>query len=520
MRHNEPRPSRRDFLCGATGTLLAGADAAPVRNPNILWIVADDHAAAISGVYGSSSARTPSLDRFAAGATRFTQAFCCSPVCTAARQAFLTGRYPRSIGVTQLASVLPAGERTFAHELSDAGYDTAAFGKMHFNSDLKHGFAEHLDLPEFALHAKVAQKRPIPGDIKVQPPWKPFIDPASIWLNSDCRPFAYYAADTSAEYFASQAEQFFQRPRENPFFLVAGFYEPHSPYNFPVEYRNRHKSEEFVAPKVQAADVSQIPIVFKDLTDAQKRGSIAAYHTSVEFLDSQIGRVLEALDQSGHADNTIVVYLSDHGYLLGEHGRFEKHSGFDPAIRVPLIIRDPRRAKAGISSSVVQTFDLVPTLLEMCGLPIPVRIQGKSFLSTLNDPTRAHRDAAIIEYSENAEAYIRTDRWKFIYCAGTRARQDGYVTANPMPGPYMRLYDRDADPDELNNLAGNPEHAKRIAAFSDQLLEHLTMTAREPIKAPANADLTTLLDRYLQPNDIPLPRLATRPMPTTHPATR
>jgi len=509
MQHNEPRPSRRDFLCSATGALLAGTDAAPTRKPNILWIVADDHATAISGVYGSSHVHTPSLDRFAARATRFTQAFCCSPVCTAARQAFLTGRYPRSIGVTQLASVLPADERTLAHELSDAGYDTAAFGKMHFNSNLKHGFAKRLDLPEFALHAKATQKRPIPSEIKVQPPWKPFVDPASIWLNSDCLPFDYYAADTSAEYFASQAERFMRTPRENPFILVVGFYEPHSPYNFPIEYRDRHQPDEFKAPKVEPADVSQIPIVFKDLTAAQKRGSIAAYHTSVEFLDSQIGRVLEALEQSGQADNTIVVYLSDHGYLLGEHGRFEKHSGFDPAIHVPLIIRDPRRAKAGVSSSIVQTIDLVPTLLEMCGLPIPARTQGKSFLPTLNDPTRAHRDAAIIEYSENAEAYIRTDRWKFIYCAGTRARKDGYVTADPAPGPYMRLYDRDADPDELNNLAGNPEHSKRLALFTDQLLEHLTKTAREPIKLPANANRTMLLDRYLQPNDVPKP--ATRP---------
>jgi arylsulfatase A-like enzyme len=346
----------------------------------------------------------------------------------------------------------------------------------------------------------------------VQPPWRPFVDPASVWLNSACLPFAYHEADTSAAYFASQAEQFLNRPRENPFFLVVGFYEPHSPYNFPVEFRNRHKPGEFVAPKVEPSDVPQIPLVFRDLTDAQKRGSVAAYHTSVEFLDSQIDRVLKALDKSGHADDTIVVYLSDHGYLLGEHGRFEKHSGFDPAIRVPLIVRHPSVSKSA-SSSMVQTVDLAPTMLEMCGLPVPKRMQGKSFLGTLRDSTRAHRAAVVIEYSENAEAYIRTDRWKFIYCAGTRTRKDGYVTADPTPGPSTRLYDLDADPHELTNVAHNAEHARRVSAFTDQLLAHLRDTARQSVAMPAQATLTELLDRYLQPNDVPRP--ATRRSSTT-----
>jgi choline-sulfatase len=417
-------------------------------------------------------------------------------VCTAARQAFLTGRYPRSIGVTQLASVLPDSERTLAHELSDAGYETAAFGKMHFNSPLKHGFEHRLDIEEFNALRKQIGRAPIPAGVKVQPPWRPFKDPAKVWLNSACLPFDYMENDTSAAWFAGQAERFMRETREKPFFLVASFYEPHSPYNFPPEYRGRHAPSDFAAPKLGPDDAAQVPLVFKDMTEAEKCGSIAAYHTSVEFLDHSVGRVLDALDQSGQAANTLVVYLADHGYLLGQHGRFEKHSGFDPAIRVPLIMRLPGTIKPGThSTALVQTIDLAPTILDLIGRPVSPAIQGRSILPLLRNPTATHRDHVVIEYSENAEAYIRTDRWKFTYCAGNRARKDGYVTANPTPGKTVRLYDLHADADEMTNLADQPEHASRVAAFTAQLTEHLRATAR--------VGSAGSLKELLQPADIP-----------------
>jgi choline-sulfatase len=493
--------TRRALLVGAAGAgasvALAGSlDASPMRQPNVLWIVADDHAPYVTGTYGNRVVRTPRLDRLASEGIRFDNAYCCSPVCTAARQAFLTGRYPRSIGVTQLASVLPDSQRTLAHELADTGYETAAFGKMHFNSPLKHGFERRLDIEEFNAMRKQAGRKPLPADVKVQPPWRPFKDPAPVWLNSACLPFDYNEDDTSAVWFAGQAERFMREPLEKPFFLVASFYEPHSPYNFPVEYRGRHAPGDFSAPRVSQDDAGQVPLVFKDMTDAQKCGSIAAYYTSAEFLDRSVGRVLDALEKSGQADNTLVVYLADHGYLLGQHGRFEKHSGFDPAIRVPLIMRLPGTIRPGShSTAMVQSNDLAPTILELCGLKAPGRMQGNSFRKVLGDPATEHRDHVVIEYSENAEAYIRTDRWKFIYCAGNRARKDGYVTSDPTPGRTVRLYDLHADPDEMTNLAGKPEHADRIAAFTEQLTEHLRVTAR----VGSNGSL----DQLLQPADVP-----------------
>jgi choline-sulfatase len=122
---------------------------------------------------------------------------------------------------------------------------------------------------------------------------------------------------------------------------MVSFYEPHSPFHFPVEYRGRHKTEEFVAPPVGPEDDGQIPAIFRDLTPTEKQGIAAACYTSVEFLDANVGHVLEALKQSGEDENTLVIYTGDHGYMLGQHGRFEKHCMYEPAIRAPLLMRYP-----------------------------------------------------------------------------------------------------------------------------------------------------------------------------------
>ena len=504
-----PSPiSRREFLAATAAAAAAQAApqsgaALPSKRPNILWIVADDHAPYVTGTYGNRRVATPNFDHFAARGIRFDRAFCCSPVCTASRQCFITGQYPRTIGVTQLSTALPASQTTLAHRLADRGFDTAAIGKMHFNSNLKHGFETRIDLEDWNTWLKTRTRTPLPAGIAAQPPWRPFKDPASVWLNSACLPFSFMAADTSAAYFAHEAERFLRQPREKPFFLVVSFYEPHSPFNFPPEFRGRHRPDDFAAPAPGPQDAAQVPLVFRDLTDAQKRGSIAAYHTSVEFLDRSVGRVLAALDRSDKAANTIVVYLADHGYMLGQHGRFEKHCGYDPAMSVPLIVRMPQVITAGRTcDAMVQTIDLVPTMLDLCGLPIAAEIQGKSILPLLKGQTDRHRQTLVIEYSENAEAYIRTDRWKFIYCAGNRIRQDGYVTDHPLPGRTIRLYDLAADPEEMTSLADHPQHAALVERFTGELADHMVHTARQPELIPRTSDPRQILDFCLQPRDV------------------
>ena len=417
-------PARRLIVCCCL--VLAANVAAPIwavdspRRPNVLWICADDHAASVCGAYGNKVVRTPNIDALAASGMRFDRAFCNSPVCTASRQSFLTGRYPRTIGVTQLASALPESEITLAELLREAGYDTAAIGKMHFNSELKHGFETRIDLGDHQKWLQVEGKEPIPAGIDTLPPWKPFRDPAGIWLNSGVKPFAAVDTDMPGTYLADQAATFIVRHSERgdknagvaprPFFLMVSFYEPHSPFHFPVEYRGRHRPDEFPVTAVGEEDDGQIPAIFRDLEPIEKQGIAAAYYTSIEFLDKNVGRVLDALERSGEATNTLVVYTGDHGYMLGQHGRFEKHCSYDPAIRAPLLMRCPGNIKpAGTTSALVEFIDIAPTVLEYCGVERPQTMQGRSMRGLLEKKTQRHRDEVFIEYSENEEAAIRTE---------------------------------------------------------------------------------------------------------------
>jgi len=439
---------------------------------------------------------------------RFDRAFCNAPVCTASRQSFLTGRYPRTIGVTQLSTPLPESEVTLAELLRDAGYDTAAIGKMHFNSQLKHGFKLRLDAAEHQQALKARGARAVSADIAVQPPWRPFKDPARIWLNSACLPVPLVDADMPGTWYAEQAVEYLTGHHqgasgEQPFFLMVSFTEPHSPFHFPVEFRDRLRPEVFTVPPVGKDDDSQIPAIFRDLSDPEKQGIAAAYHTSVEFLDRNVGRVLDALEASGHLEDTLVVFTGDHGYLLGHHGRFEKHCCFDEAIRAPLIIAPPAKTiTAAATPALVEFIDIAPTILDYCDVRAPSAVQGRTLRPVVTGQATRHRDRVFIEYSENEEGAVRDERWKLIYGTGKRERQDGYTTGRPLPGRTVRLYDLESDPGEFINLAGQPDQAKRVAELTRLLAEHLRTTARQPELVPRSNDLELVIDACLQPNDV------------------
>jgi arylsulfatase A-like enzyme len=179
--------------------------------------------------------------------------------------------------------------------------------------------------------------RIVPEGVASKPAWRPFVDPARIWLNADKLPYPRYDEDMKGSFIARRAGQYLEERRRDgrPFALWVSFMEPHSPYDFPVEDRSRYDPASFTPPRLGPEDLAQVPAVFNDLTEAEKRGIIAAYYTSVRFLDRNIGAVLKKLDDLGFDRNTFLVYTADHGYCLGQHGRFEKHIGYDPALRVP-----------------------------------------------------------------------------------------------------------------------------------------------------------------------------------------
>jgi iduronate 2-sulfatase len=216
------------------------------------------------------------------------------------------------------------------------------------------------------------------------------------------------------------------------------------------------------------------------LTDELRRQCVQAYYASTTFMDAQVGRVLRALDRLGLAENTIVVFTSDHGYHLGEHGLWQKMSVFEESARVPLIIAAPEmRVKGGVAGDPVGLIDLYPTLAELCGVKTPKNLQGQSLVPMLKDPSATGRGWAITQVSRRVREKqggrfygysLRTPRWRYTeWAEGTKGRE---------------LYDHDVDPRELTNLAADPSHAETIARLSKQLREAIHQTFPDSGKTP------------------------------------
>ncbi len=473
------------------------------QKPNVLWLVADDHAAYVTGCYGNPVVRTPNIDRLASQGMRFDRAYCNSPVCTASRQSFQTGRYPRTVGVTLLTTPFPESELTLADLLKTAGYETAGYGKMHFNNLSNHGFDHRADMPQWAAAIKQRGPEPIPQDVKVKGPFRPFHDPASLWLNSETLPLGYLEADMPSTYFADLAVEFLQTKHDKPFFMMVSLPDPHSPYNFPVEFRGKYDPAKVPIGRKGPEDDDQVPAIFRDLTEEQKHGIAAAYYTSTEFMDKQMGRVLDALEKSGQADHTIVIYIGDHGYNLGHHGLFEKHSMYETAVRAPLIVRYPGQVKpAGASAALVEFVDIVPTVLQFCGVEVPKAVQGRSFMAVLTGRSDHHKDHVFSTYAHSEEAMVRDGRWKLVYLRGKNKRDEGYDEGRPLTGPKVKLFDLQNDPDELTNLAGKAGQADRVSRMLKILADHMKQTDRQPEKVPASDDPMVVLDYCTQRNDV------------------
>jgi choline-sulfatase len=483
--------SRRTFLQGA-------ATARQSKKPNFLFILADDHAGYVLGVDGNRQAETPNLDRLASEGTRFAAHFCNSPVCTPSRQSFLTGQLPHSAGVTVLKTPLAGEKPTIAKQLKRAGYQTAVFGKMHFNRPSEpglHGFDHMMTEQDLAKAWTAREGRPIPKGIATKPPWKPFQDPARIWLNSENLPYPRHEQDMRSALLLQYATQYMKDNRDKQTAVWVSFQEPHSPYDFPLEDRNHFTAAQFKAPVPGKEDAWQIPLIFRDLSDLEKQGIAAAYYNSVRYLDRNIGRLLQHVD-----DNTVVVYMADHGYSLGQHGRFEKHCCYEPALRVPLLIRWPGKVRQGVVTGMTESIDVAPTILDLLDAPPLSIAHGQSLRPYLEGkrPTNP-RNYIFSEYLENEEACVRTAQYKFIHCSGKRERTDGYKTDNPTPGRYIRLYDLKTDPGEFTDLSR--QRPRVVADMQNLMLKRFRETHPEASSEPKHAANDEILDWYLRPRD-------------------
>ena len=284
-------------------------------------------------------------------------------------------------------------------------------------------------------------------------------------------------------YFVDRAIEYMNGNRDHPFALVVSFYEPHAPFRFPREWLGRYRPKQFQAASLSEQDREEQPRIFRQLSDNDFRGIQAAYYTSLSFMDAQIGRLLQALDESELGKNTLVVFLSDNGYMLGQHGRVEKHCFYEPAVRVPLIMRWPGHLPQGKRvSDLVELVDLFPTVCSLLNVPKPPVLHGVDLVPLIEGkPGAEHRDAVFSEYTENEEAMVRSDRYKLIVGTGRRERKDHLETGLPLSGPYQRLFDLEHDPDETTNLSQDP----RFDPVREDLLGKLHARLGPPGPAPS-----------------------------------
>ena len=484
------------------------SDGPSVRN--VLVISSDDHAAYAMGAYGNDAIRTPNLDRLASQGVRFDRAYVNCPFCTPSRQSLITGRYPHSCGVTLLQTPLAEEQLTIADHLGALGFKTAAIGKMHFNSDLKHGFDFRIDSRDHdALLAEQPARKP-PADMPYKPVWMPFRVPAREWLNADRLPGTGYPRPGNAEnqglydddflgtFFVRQAIDFMRENRNERMCVWLSFYEPHSPFNFPIEFASNYSPSDIDLPETGPEDARWVPAIFRDLSEADRRGIVASYYNSVEYVDNNVGRMLDALAELGLSESTLVVYISDHGYLLGHHGRFEKHMMWEEIVRVPMVIRYPGLAPR-VEPALVEMVDLAPTILDILDVDAMDGLDGRSLLDLLRGETAEHRDVVFSEYLHDNKAMVRTDRWKYVFTTGKTDLSLGYETGQGPSGRDQRLYDMTGDPGEFRDLADDPQYESVIRDLQSRMLDIFSRTHPRASELPGGLTVEAQLEWFLEP---------------------
>jgi len=421
------------------------------RKPNVLLIASDDLNNHI-GPYGHPLVKTPNLDRLARRAVRFDKAYCQFPWCSPSRSSLLTGLRPDSVKVYDLSThfrqTVPQVV-TLPQHFKQHGYFTARVGKIYHYSVPGGIGTDGLDDPA-SWHTVRNPK----GRDKAEEHLLTNLTP-KVGLGSA---LAWHASDGTDEeqtdgMVATETIKLLEQAQQEPgrpFFLAVGFFRPHCPYVAPRKYFDLYPLDKIQLPPADP-DMSDVPrdAFFPGFNwsfpDSTRRQVLQAYYASITFMDAQLGRVLEALERSGEADNTIIAFWSDHGYLLSEHGQWEKNSLFEESARMPMLLAAPGAAGNGqVSPRVVELLDLYPTLVAWCGLPNPGHLMGRSLLPLLRNPQARWDHVAITQINRGGGTMgysLRTERWRYT------------VWQNGQGGE--ELYDHQHDPREYRNLAGD-----------------------------------------------------------------
>lgn len=442
--------------------VLAGVSraAAPSAKLNVLFIAVDDMNTDV-GCYGSPIVKSPSIDRLASQGVKFEHAYCQYALCSPSRSSLMTGLRPDTTRVFDLQYHFRQGlpnvvtlPQMFMHN----GYFVARVGKIYH-------YGNPGDIGTNGLDDKAS--------------WMERYNPAGrdrTALELDVMNYtpgrglgsamAFYADPTGTDdqhtdgKVADQTIELMEKHKGSPFFIGCGFYKPHCPWITPKKYFDLYSMDQIKLPPISEETKSQYPAPalfstrpwpYFGVKPDEARECKRAYYAAISFVDAQIGRVLDAVDRLGLADNTVIVFWSDHGYHLGEHGLWFKQSCFEEACRVPLIIRTPGMKTAGTSCPrLVELVDLYPTLAQLTGLTPPSDLQGVSLEPLIQDPQAKwdHPAYSQVQRGGFPGHSVRTDRWRY--------------TEWDFGAKGSELYDHEADPQELHNLAADPKEAQVV----------------------------------------------------------
>ncbi|MCL2913705.1 sulfatase-like hydrolase/transferase [Shewanella corallii] len=449
---------------------ISQAVAEPARKDNLLFVMTDEMKWDVMGVAGHPVVKTPNLDRLAAEGTYYQTAYTVAPICSPSRRSFFTSRYPHVHGVTDNSKRALAndGEVDLPTLLKYQGYETAISGKLHFYPEwhdwsFDHFWSRSSEGPNKLQNYRQYMQAKYGADAFAPKPGSVLFpdDP----LGHDLGEYQFAKEDFETFWLTDRALEFLDgRSEEKPFFLFLSFNEPHSPYRATQPYASMYDPDKLDVPELpegvraerQQAIAKGVKGKSRHLIDDEQmmRELTAQYFGHITNVDDNLGRVLSYLDSSGLADNTIVVFSADHGNMLGDHGKWFKGVMYEGSSRVPLIIRAGKSTRYArvmnqgkVVEQVVESIDVMPTLLEMMAIELPSGMQGQSLLPLTSGKTDSWKNHA---FSQRTDYMFRQDHFKLI------------VPGKPGRGE-LELYDLSADPGEHNNLANKPEYQQKVA---------------------------------------------------------
>lgn len=454
-----------------------------MKRPNILFIYTDQQRWDTIHCAGNAHIQTPNLDKLADNGVLFKNAFCNNPVCMPSRMSMLSGQYPSSLGISCNGIEMPEDVPTLMTILQQYGYHTANIGKLHFKN---HSNRDHREPhPPYGFDTLILSDEPgcyddayikwvekqDPDAVEkcrcdTPPAWRG--TPINIHPRNTHEPYLFDGPEhlTHTAFVGSEMDHFIRNHIDQPFFAIAGFYAPHTPLNPPQRFVEMYEQGKLPLPEMNDGENKF------GLSDAEWQQVKAYYYAMITQVDEEVGRIIKALEETGQLENTVVIFTADHGEHLGDHGLIQKGPpGYDSCSHVPLIFSAPGQIESGIQAEqLVEAVDIAPTVLDFCSVQTPPWFQGRSLLPILQGDKYDERSSVFIEFRSPFGISSKTVRnHKYKLCE--------------IDGDKELLFDLEKDPNELNDVASDPEYSQALQDMRVELIKRwFSVEKQYPLK--------------------------------------